>query len=146
VIKDTLHHLTPKPKLSAKTIVHCLICGEKQAINKMREHVGTHILLSQWDIIVEEPLLKPVGVDQCGFCGLDGCITQLTISKEGKHSVKSSCQYHYNKMQYKAAKASSNRSPCTNIPLHCAMCPKAVTGIQRTFWKYNASYHLASEH
>ncbi|KAJ6618015.1 hypothetical protein B0H10DRAFT_1947987 [Mycena sp. CBHHK59/15] len=127
-IRNIPPHLTPKPKLPGKTIVQCLICGIKQSLHKMREHVGGHILLSLRGI-------------EAG-----ALITRLTISKEGKHSIKSSCQYHYEKMQYKAAKASSNRSPCTNVPLHCSLCPKSVTGNQRTFWKYNASYHLASEH
>ncbi|KAJ6554077.1 hypothetical protein B0H10DRAFT_1848441, partial [Mycena sp. CBHHK59/15] len=146
-IRNIPPHLTPKPKLPGKTIVQCLICGIKQSLHKMREHVGGHILLSLEALRRQACLLQEcVGVEPCGFCGLDGCITQLTISKEGKHSIKSSCLYHYEKMQYKAAKASSNQSPCTNVPLHCSLCPKSVTGNQRTFCKYNASYHLASEH
>ncbi|KAJ6626472.1 hypothetical protein B0H10DRAFT_2185720 [Mycena sp. CBHHK59/15] len=41
------------PKLSAKSIVECLICGKDSTLNKMCEHVGAHILLSLRG--VEEP-------------------------------------------------------------------------------------------
>ncbi|KAJ7497921.1 hypothetical protein B0H11DRAFT_1630115, partial [Mycena galericulata] len=99
-----------------------LICGRIQTIQKMREHVGGHILLSLRHVEEPGPLQNKVGPEPCGFCGLEGCVTQLTISKEGKHSIKSSCKYHYEKMQYKAAKATSKRSPCTNVPLHCSLC------------------------
>ncbi|KAJ6603661.1 hypothetical protein B0H10DRAFT_2315727 [Mycena sp. CBHHK59/15] len=145
-IRNLPPHLAPMPKLSAKSIVDCLICGKNCSLNKMRKHVGGHILLSLRGVEEPGPVIRKVGVNLCGFCGLDGCVTQLTISKEGKHSIQSSCLYHYEKMQYKAAKASSNRSPCTNVPLHCMLCTKSVAGNHRTFWKYNASFHLASEH
>ncbi|KAJ7163663.1 hypothetical protein C8R46DRAFT_1163839 [Mycena filopes] len=113
------------PKLPGKSSIPCLICGKNLLLNKMREHVG---------------------IEPCGWCGLDGCVSQLAVSKEGKHSIKSSCIYHYEKMNYKSAQAASNRSPCTNVPLHCSLCKKSSTGISQTIWKYNASYHLAGEH
>ncbi|KAJ7711114.1 hypothetical protein B0H16DRAFT_1267896, partial [Mycena metata] len=117
-------HLIPKPKLPGKMSVPCLICGKNQTLNKMREHVGAHILLALRHVNSGVLLLlnMEIGIEPCGFCGLDGCITQLSVSKEGKHSIKSSCQYHYEKIQYKAAKATSNRSPCTNVSLHCSLC------------------------
>ncbi|KAJ7506434.1 hypothetical protein B0H11DRAFT_1646663, partial [Mycena galericulata] len=108
-----------------------LICGRIQTIQKMREHVGGHILLSLRHVEEPGPLQNKnltdcvrLGLSPVAFvgCGLEGCVTQLTISKEGKHSIKSSCKYHYEKMQYKAAKATSKRSPCTNVPLHCSLC------------------------
>ncbi|KAJ7104870.1 hypothetical protein C8R44DRAFT_807209 [Mycena epipterygia] len=146
IVQNVPGHLTPMPKLPGKTSVPCLICDKTLALNKMREHVGGHILLSLRQVEESGPLQNKVGPEPCGFCGWEGCVTQLKISKEGKHSIKSSCKYHYEKMQYKAAKASSKRSPCTNVPLHCSLCKKSNTGLPRTFWKYNASYHLASDH
>ena len=35
---------------------------------------------------------------------------------------------------------------CTNVPIHCPLCPPAVSGDPPTIWKYNALYHLISEH
>ncbi|KAJ6609768.1 hypothetical protein B0H10DRAFT_2295284 [Mycena sp. CBHHK59/15] len=109
IIRNIPPHLAPMPKLSAKGV-------EEPA-----------------------PVITKVGVDPCGFCGLDGCVTQLTISKEGKHSIQSSCRYHYEKMQYKAA-----RHP--PIGHHAQMFHYIACCNHRTFWKYNAPYHFASEH
>jgi len=49
-------------------------------------------------------------------------------------------------MQYKKAPEFSKIVPCTNVPIHCPLCPTAVSGDPPTIWKYNALYHLISEH
>jgi hypothetical protein len=49
-------------------------------------------------------------------------------------------------MQYKKAAEFSKTNPCTNVPIHCPLCPPAVSGDPPTIWKYNALYHLISEH
>ena len=36
--------------------------------------------------------------------------------------------------------------PCTNIPIHCLLCPLSFSGNPQTIWKYNALCHLISEH
>jgi len=36
--------------------------------------------------------------------------------------------------------------PCTNIPIHCPVFPLSFSGNPQTIWKYNALYHLISEH
>ena len=36
--------------------------------------------------------------------------------------------------------------PCTYVPIHCPLCPTSVSGNQQTIWKYNALYHLITEH
>jgi len=40
----------------------------------------------------------------------------------------------------------SNNMPCTNIPINCPVCPLSFSGNPQTIWKYNALYHLISEH
>jgi hypothetical protein len=32
------------------------------------------------------------------------------------------------------------------VPIYCPLCPTAVFGDPPTIWKYNALYHLISEH
>jgi hypothetical protein len=49
-------------------------------------------------------------------------------------------------MQYKAAAKLSRSSPCTNVPIHCPICPTSVSKAPQTIWKYNALLHLISEH
>ncbi|KAJ7873604.1 hypothetical protein B0H14DRAFT_2290674, partial [Mycena olivaceomarginata] len=83
----------------------------------------------------------PVEADPCGFCGRDGCHTQLVGTK-----TTSDCDYHYANMIYKAAKNCTKASPCTNVPIHCPLCPRSASGNPRTIWKYNAIYYLVSEH
>ena len=41
---------------------------------------------------------------------------------------------------------SSSTMPCTNVPIHFPLCPTSVSGNQQTIWKYNALYHLITEH
>jgi hypothetical protein len=49
-------------------------------------------------------------------------------------------------MQYKKAAELSKTFPCTDVPIHCPLCPTAVSGDPPTIWKYNALYRLISEH
>ena len=93
--------------------------------------------------------LQQIGENPCGFCGLDGCFTSLLEKKSGnsiKFTITSNCSYHYECMQYKNATVSSNNMPCTNVPIHCPLCPPSFSGNPQTIWKYNALYHLISEH
>jgi hypothetical protein len=82
-----------------------------------------------------------LGENPCGFCRQDGCFTSLLEKKSGnsiKISITSNCHYHYERMQYKHAATSSSTMPCTNVPIHCPLCPTSVSGNQQTIWKYNA--------
>jgi hypothetical protein len=90
-----------------------------------------------------------IGENPCGFCDLDGCLTSLLETKAGnsiKFTITSNCPYYYECMQYKNAAIFSNNMPCTNIPIHCPVCPLSFSGNPQTIWKYNALYHLISEH
>lgn len=133
--------------LDPKKPVECCLCDEKIILNKMRNHVGTHILHSLRNTNDQKPCSKQaVGEDPCGFCGLEGCLTQLQEKKKGSLSVASNCPYHYVAMNYKAAAKFSKAIPCTNVPVHCPLCPTSVSGQPQTIWKYNAMYHLIHEH
>ena len=48
-------------------------------------------------------------------------------------------------MQYQAA-AQFSKSSHTNVPIHCSLCPTSVSKAPQTIWKYNALFHLTSEH
>lgn len=137
----------PKPKLDPKNPVECCLCDEQIVLSKMHNHVGTHILHSLCSISDPKPCSKQaIGENPCGFCGLKGCLTQLQERKRGDPSVASNCPYHYATMNYKAAAKFSKALPCTNVPVHCPLCPTSVSGQPQTIWKYNAMYHLIHEH
>src|SRR6266852_4283340 len=112
----------------------------------MCNHVGSHILHSLHETEDPKKCTTLVGVNPCGFCGREGCFTQLKLNKNGNASINSNCIYHYSGMQYKRAAQFSNPQPCTNVPIHCPLCPNAVSGDPQTIWKYNALYHLISEY
>ncbi|KAJ7279506.1 hypothetical protein C8J57DRAFT_1175396 [Mycena rebaudengoi] len=123
IVQNVPEHLT-RQKLRATDKISCLICG------------------------VEE-LLNAVGSEPCGFCGLDGCFTQLINLNHPKKpiSIKSSCRYHFSRLNYKKAKNQSNRAPSTNLPIHCSLCPvNKLSGEPPTIWKYNAMFHIIAEH
>ncbi|KAJ7840409.1 hypothetical protein B0H14DRAFT_2242954, partial [Mycena olivaceomarginata] len=90
-----------------------------------------------------------VGLEPCGFCGLDGCLTQLINLNHPKKppSIKLSCPYHYSRMSYKAAKTSTKSGPSTNVPIQCSLCPiNEVSRQPPTIWKYNAMFHIITVH
>ena len=95
----------------------------------MWNHVGGHILCglqgvedtkignfwkqkTEGRILKDEKHPKILGENPCGFCGKDEW------------------------MQYKHAATSSSTTPCTNVPIHCPLCPTSVSG----------NHHLITEH
>ena len=81
-------------------------------------------MLTHGQYVMEIPCSKQaIGEEPCGFCGLDGCLTQLQEKKKGSLSVASNCLYHYAAMNYKAAAKFSKAVPCTNI------CPSALSTV-----------------
>ncbi|KAH9856505.1 hypothetical protein C2E23DRAFT_721964 [Lenzites betulinus] len=144
IVKDVPAHLTVE-KLSAASVVPCLLCGEKMSLLKMRNHTGQHILWSLRGISDEASVLD-VGVEPCGFCGREvGCKTQLVL-KNGTYKVSSSCRYHYASMLYASAIKSTTTTSCTNVPIHCQLCPLTSSGQPTTIWKYNTALHLIAAH
>ncbi|KAI0729016.1 hypothetical protein C8Q72DRAFT_341270, partial [Fomitopsis betulina] len=132
-----------KAGMAAET---CFICGARQPVKNMRNHVGHHILYAMRGIAEHGACnIQNLGVEPCGFCGRDGCMVQLTENNKSV-SVTSSCPYHYASMSYNSAKIVSKATPCTNVPIHCPLCTPGRSGQPRTIWKYNTLFHLMKEH
>jgi hypothetical protein len=56
-------------------------------------------------------------------------------------------RYFVNTFDYQAAsKGDVEDIPCSNIPIHCSMCPLSPEGKQWTIWKYNAPMHILLDH
>ena len=49
-------------------------------------------------------------------------------------------------MVYTNATKPSRRTPCTNVPIHCLLCPPISPGQPATVWKYNALNHILTCH
>ena len=146
LLKTSQNVLFPPKKLASKDRISCFLCNEEMTLNKMQNHVGSHILHALCNTGDPKVCHLSVGENPCGFCGQDSCFTQLKLKKHGGFSIASNCPYHYSGMQYKKAAEFSKAVPCTNVPIHCPLCPTAVSGDPATIWKYNALYHLISEH
>jgi hypothetical protein len=143
LVKNVPGCLLPQQKHSGKDILPCSLCGELTILKDMRNHVGGHILCTFREFDApDECTIQSVGDNPCGFCGLDGCLTQLLEKKGGGIIITSNCKYHYAQMQYKAAAKLSS----TNVPIHCPICPTSVSKAPQTIWKYNALLYLISEH
>ena len=70
-----------------------------------------------------------------------------TMKWQLNHGQKTYSEYpYYAQMLYQAAAQFSKSSPCTNVPIHCPICPTSVSKAPQTIWKYNALFHLTSEH
>ena len=136
MVEDVPNVLTLRQKLSGKDKVPCLLCGQKEiSLKYMWKHVGGHILCDLRDCAVpDECKLQAIGENPCGFCGLDGCLTQLLKKKHGGFTSTSTCTYHYAQMQYWLAAQFSKSSPCIDVPIHCPICPSSVFQVPQTIW------------
>lgn len=107
-------------------------CNHEVKPDKMRQHVGLHILLGEIDL----------NLMTCGFCGLNGCRTKLIItSGRGKSATwgpHSDCKY-FKAFALKPSASFSKSSPCTNRPVNCTICDE-------TYWSYNIYIHYNEKH
>ena len=107
---------------------------------RVLEHVGAHIL-------------KDPGIDRsvelCGLCLRPSPLCQFYLSK-GKGS-KGAPKVNYTltrgcimkvKFTYKIAATSSPSSPCSNVPIHCPVCPKTNPAV----WRYSMKIHFEQNH
>ena len=115
-----------KPKSNAEVFkMHkCRICQKAIRNDKMRGHIGFHILSGT------------VKSDVCGFCGLPSCINNFV--NRSKVQIDSHCDYFY---PYKKRPAYSKREKCTN---HLAKCEAKDCGA--AIWKYNMEEHYKIKH
>ena len=103
----------------------CKICRKQINCDKMRGHVGYHILKA-----------KDVDSHSCGFCGLQSCSNKF--AKNSTSKVESTCEYFYaygRKPQY------SKREKCSN---HLDRCEAA--GCSAVLWTYHMASHYEQCH
>ena len=74
-------------------VIMVFLCGELIILKDIKNCVGGHILCTFHESdSTDECTLQSVGDDPCGFCGLDGCLTQLLEKKTRWW------HYYYNKL------------------------------------------------
>src|SRR5882762_10977331 len=84
-----------KSSLERTKFLACFM-DKKNTLKDMRKHVGGHILRDLCDCAAPHECKShwPIGENPCGFCGLDGCLTQLK-KKDCCFTITSTCPYHY---------------------------------------------------
>ena len=101
-------------------------------MEKMREHVGQHIL--RMEISRNDPNIG-------GFCGRNVCQNKLNISsitnKKPSYKLESNCVYLHNR--HRAPLKSSVREPCTNWLVKCSICSADI-------WTYMGEEHFRNIH
>ncbi|KAF8234260.1 hypothetical protein L208DRAFT_1182165, partial [Tricholoma matsutake] len=118
----------------------CAHCPDSHIMNltspKLFMHMGAHIL--------HDSHLKDAD-NQCGLCLNQGtlcvCLVKRGRSGDQIDMVISQCPNIY-KIYLKHVVKFSKKSPCTNVPLWCPLCPKVSDAI----WKYNLQLHLSKVH
>ena len=84
--------------------------------------------------------------DACGLClsSTNGCVIRLVT--KGKYTTvaleKSKCVNLPKQLKLGHAAKFSSRSPCTNHPLWCILCPDNAPAV----WKYNLRSHIIADH
>ena len=107
---------------------------------RVLEHTGSHILYDPTDIQSIEPL--------CGLCLCPLQLCQFYLAKgKGANGIRinqktsKGCLIKM-KYSYGIAAESTASSPCSNVPIHCPICPKSDPAI----WKYFMKVHFEEKH
>ncbi|KAI0042726.1 hypothetical protein FA95DRAFT_1682348 [Auriscalpium vulgare] len=107
------------------------------SIPELLKHTGAHVL--------HDPRFKGKE-DPCGLCLRTGSSCVIYLKTKGKSGdqidySRSRCPNLRN-FSIKAAMCFTDRSPCTNVPQRCPLCPKNSGAV----WRYNMRAHLSTIH
>jgi hypothetical protein len=103
-------------------------------------HTSAHILFDPHLRSCREP---------CGYCLRPDSTCQIYLVKkrsanqEGQQiDLKSSSCPKMQRLSYKVAAEYKKKSPCTNVPVYCPLCPDRAPAV----WKYNFEAHMRRVH
>ena len=118
------------------TVVLDLLQGQR-----VLEHIGSHILYDPAVIQSIEPLcglcLRPSQLCRFYLAKGKGAKGNLRINQKASNGCLVKMNYSYG-----IAAESTASSPCSNVPIHCPVCPKADAAI----WKYSMKVHFEEKH
>jgi hypothetical protein len=123
---------------------NCSVCGPRAQLDRSNaqrilEHMGAHVL--------HDPSLDRTQ-EMCGLCLRPSPMCRIRLRKGRGSSAgynvdreKSACT-NLIRFNYASAADSSSRSPCTNVPIICPLCPKSSPAV----WKYSLHIHFRHRH
>ena len=121
-----------KSKENSALCLPCLICECQVNMDKMRYHIGLHIIKGEAEKSV------------CGACGTK-CGNQISMKQGSKKSIVkaySSCIYFKSFNFGDRIVDYRSGNPCTNRPVTCEAC-KPHTAV---FWSYYLQDHYKQSH
>lgn len=115
----------------------CPYCGPKVFLKNGQAaitHNSCHILFDS-NFQVDTP---------CGFClhSNSSCTFFLRKSKNVQLDYSKCVCPRLSTFSYKSASQFTETSPCTNVPIHCPICPAHLPVV----WKYNLKKHIQITH
>jgi hypothetical protein len=123
---------------------NCSVCGPRAQLDqsnaqRILEHMGAHIL--------NDPSLDR-SKEMCGLCLRPSPMCRIILRKGRGSSTgynvdreKSVC-INLVRFNYASAADSSSRSPCSNVPVICPLCPTSSPAV----WKYSLPIHFRDRH
>jgi hypothetical protein len=133
-------------KIGSATTADCSRCSPTVSLDltdgqRVLQHIGSHILYDPAVVQAVEPL--------CGLCLRPSPLCEYYLSKgKGAHGklrvnqkMSKGCLLKM-KFSYSVAAESNASSPCSNVPIHCPICPKTNPAI----WKYFMKIHFEEKH
>ena len=93
-------------------------------------------------VLFNDLMHTQLGVEPCGFCGIEGCTIKLDQTTNNCISIVSNCWYAFTSYNYEQAKIIMKTSPCMNLPISCPFCLSLQC--DHFIWKYNAVTHIAT--
>ena len=138
-----------QPKKPAQMEVQCEVCSKWIKPDRMRQHMGAHILCEDsWE---KDGVTKPSF--PCGLCGVRPSIGQImidpsqalgcpcgVIGTKGHPKPQHQCKL-LGDVSYSLGSAAkcSLATPCTNRPIKCTVCSMTV-------WSYSMEHHFELKH
>ncbi|KAL1672353.1 hypothetical protein EV122DRAFT_224846 [Schizophyllum commune] len=132
-----------RPGLPDATNKACRFCGfpfESYNGQQILAHNASHILYDKANI---DPASEPCGLCLCAHtvCRIYLKRTKATPGGLTVDPQRSKCLNPV-KFRYKKARESTSKSPCSNVPMRCELCPADAPAV----WRYNYSHHLRRAH
>ena len=115
--------------------IHPSLSSKPYQGQQVLNHNGAHILCDPSIDRATQP---------CGICLSPALMCQCFLTTSGTKKIdtkRSQCVNRTMKFTYSIASKSAAASPCSNVPLNCALCGPHTAGVI-TFWSMAASYTL----
>ncbi|KAJ7191492.1 hypothetical protein GGX14DRAFT_381116, partial [Mycena pura] len=118
----------------------CPVCPPNTPLNPKK---GQPVLAHNAAHLLFDPAIR--GTERCGMCLNPAPMCEYFMKKTGPPKIdisRSKCPSLAVKFTYSIAAKSVSASPCSNVPVNCAVCGVEDPAV----WRYNYLHHLRHVH